>query len=221
MKDLVSPLSTVDVEAICRAHPVLARVHYGTFPMDMLPADKDFKRPVHFCVNTDPSTLPGQHWISIYSEGKRHAEVMNSLGGPPLKDPRLTAFLARLAHGNKAVTNTQTLQDGQSVACGLYVLSHAFFRAAGMPFRTWLARFAPQNLTANTRRVQCDFIKRYGHRGWLTPAVPRATWVRWMRAACGTQTCANRQEGNTSQHGRRSCRAVASRLPKDGLLRRE
>ena len=53
----------------------------GVFPSDKLPQTID-KYPCGFVANTDPSTKPGTHWISIYLSSPRKGSWFDSYGKP-------------------------------------------------------------------------------------------------------------------------------------------
>jgi len=172
------PPSTPHLPRACRSHPRLGALHHGVYSMDALPLCDRHRRPLHLIVNTDESWRPGEHWLSIFCTKDGTVEVADSLAlGPPF-DARLLIFAKQF--GGKIVYNTRALQDLTSVACGLFALSHAHFRAMGLSFETWLARFDSHDLAANTRRVQCDFIDIYANRNRLAPTLPRQTWRMWV-----------------------------------------
>ena len=51
----------------------------GVFASDRLPT-----KPRLFVCNTDPSDMPGEHWIAIYVDDNGHyGEYFDSLGRPP------------------------------------------------------------------------------------------------------------------------------------------
>jgi len=178
MRDVNIPLSTLDLVQACRSHPRLGRIHFGTFSMDNLPQCKTFKKPLHLIVNTDGSGQPGQHWLGVYCSHHGDVEVMDSLASGPPYDPRLARFIRQF--GGKITHNTHALQDTSSVACGLFCLSHAHYRAMGLSFGTWLARFDALDLHGNTRLVQCDFVTLFANRSALSPTLPRQTWLMWV-----------------------------------------
>lgn len=185
MKDYRSPLTTLDLLAVARAHPVLSRYHAGTYPLDALSQLTVSGRPRHLIYNASPSTSPGSHWISMWLAPDLSIEVMDSLGQRPTST-HVMDFLRR--HANRATYLSRRVQDlgGSSNACGLYCLSHGIARARGETLTTWLAQFSDCT-PDNDRRMNCEFMRDLAI---PTLFVPRLrNWQRALRQACRPVRC--------------------------------
>ena len=55
----------------------------GVYPLDKLP--DIIKLPINIIINTDPSYMPGEHWVSLSINKDCYGEYFDSLGLPPLK----------------------------------------------------------------------------------------------------------------------------------------
>jgi hypothetical protein len=55
----------------------------GVFPYDMIP--KNISKPCSIIINTDPSYLPGKHWVAISIDSKGNCNYFDSFGEPPNK----------------------------------------------------------------------------------------------------------------------------------------
>ena len=64
---------------------------WGVFALDLIPAVA-FYKPGLFVVNTDPISLPGQHWVAILVDDT--SEFFDSLGREPsYYDEKIEHFL--------------------------------------------------------------------------------------------------------------------------------
>jgi hypothetical protein len=178
MKDYRSPLTTLDIEDAARAHPLMYRVHAGTFSLDALPSLGLTGRPHHIVYNTSPSTESGSHWISIWLASDTTAEVMDSLGNRPTQ-PEVLSFLRR--HASRAVFNASQIQSWTSNTCGLYCLSHGLARCRGRSFAEWLSRFS-ECTHENDRMMQCEFMRELALPSLFTPRLDN--WNRVLSKAC-------------------------------------
>ena len=97
----------------------------GVFPIDrlpVLPSLNCLNGAGGFCmiVNTDPSSLPGTHWLAVYINGDRRkpGEVFDSYGRvPPLTLQRwLTKYCTTWTHTKRF------LQGPLSSLCGVYCI---------------------------------------------------------------------------------------------------
>ena len=65
-------MNTAQITDALEGDPITNKKFCGVFPSDKLPQTID-KYPCGFVANTDPSTKPGTHWMSIWigpSDGK-------------------------------------------------------------------------------------------------------------------------------------------------------
>ena len=112
----------------------------------------------HFCiiVNSDPSNLPGQHWVCLLKRSKT-IEFFDSFG----KDIR---FYGRnfekfvQMHGGKVKYNFTQLQSNQSLLCGQYCLFFLIYRNLNVSFYNILNCFS-QDFDANDTIVSTFFGK--------------------------------------------------------------
>ena len=84
-------------------------------------------------VNTDISSLPGQHWIAVYFSGKGQCEYFDSYGLPPIH----TDIRNALRQCNlKLFYNPCTFQGVTTNVCGEYCLLFLFLRCRGFSMKT-------------------------------------------------------------------------------------
>jgi Adenovirus endoprotease len=117
------------------------------------------RKPACLIVNTDPSYLPGQHWICMYIDRNGRLDFFDSLG--------LSSFAA---HFKKFLTsnslrqfyNNNRLQSSDSYVCGVYCLYFLYFRSRGFSMSSILKRFNVLNFAANDIIV-CKFLYHKFH----------------------------------------------------------
>ena len=96
-------------------------LYLGTYAADQVPARSPFY-PCCLITNTDPSDLPGMHWVAIYYPNPNEIEFFDSCGNPP------TAF-------NFTIRNTfvrynpYEIQSLDSTSCGHYCIYFLYERS--------------------------------------------------------------------------------------------
>ena len=107
--------------------PKTSKKFCGVFPSDKLPQMIN-KYPCVLVANTDLSTKPGKHWISIYLSSPRKGSWFDSCGkSPEFYGPVFTEFLNK--HCDDWEMNDRKLQSDWSDVCGpgeycIFFLSH-------------------------------------------------------------------------------------------------
>lgn len=109
----------------------------GVYPIDTLP-NRVYKKPASFVVNTDPSYLPGTHWVAVFFPVRGHAEFFDSFGRPPF-DKRFKKFLSN--NSTKYIYNRVKLQDNYSLMCGKYCCVYLSDRCSGNSMKSFVNRF--------------------------------------------------------------------------------
>ena len=120
--------------------PYIRQYFGGVISSDKLPLT--VHKPRIYIVNTDPSSLPGEHWVTLFIDSV--CEHFDSSGIRPRKD--FENYL--IAHGPNYMFNNQRVQDFKTDTCGLYCLMYAYFRCRGYSFSNILDMFK-DNLAIN------------------------------------------------------------------------
>ena len=114
----------------------------GVFARDRLPLN--VSKPALLVVNTDDSSEPGEHWVSVYTGVNNKAIFFNSFGLPPLS-PEVIDFVARNA------TSLQycnvVLQDAFSETCGYFCIAFGRHVAKGGTLSSFVSFFTHQGVT--------------------------------------------------------------------------
>lgn len=102
---------------ILSSDPMTHTLFLGVFPSDRIPRVR--KRPCCFILNTDPSFLPGTHWVAIFIDLHK-TEFFDSYGLKPAD-----------YHLNLSVDswNTKRVQHYAFQSCGLHCLFFVLHRA--------------------------------------------------------------------------------------------
>ena len=84
--------------------------------------------PSAYVAKTDPSFLPGQHWVAFYHLSPSHLEFLDSYGSPPEGyhfpiPPSITQI----------DINSHHIQSDNSSDCGQYSIFYLFQRAHDIP----------------------------------------------------------------------------------------
>ena len=127
----------------------------GVFPYDRIP-QRVQRYPCSFVVNTDDSKKPGEHWISLYFDGKRECQYFCPLGTEPYG--RLFDFAKH--NSDETYFNRTTLQHPLSSACGYYCVYHLVHASRGFALDDIVNEFSSHALRKNDIRA-FDFVSGY------------------------------------------------------------
>ena len=124
-------MNTHQLESVVRRH---VKRFDGVFSSDRLPS-----QPRLLVSNTDPSHMPGEHWIAIYvDDDGRYGEYFDSLGRRP------TAIFERYMneHCREWTFNCKQLQSITSRFCGHYCACFCILRSRGISMCRFLHYFS-------------------------------------------------------------------------------
>ena len=109
---------------------------FGVFASDRLPT-----KPRLLVCNTDPSNMPGEHWITIYVDDDGHyGEYFDSLERAPGAPNRLFEHYMN-EHCREWTYNWKQLQSITSSFCGHYSVCYCILRSRGIDMRRFLRYF--------------------------------------------------------------------------------
>ena len=128
--------STIELEALAKQFPALRRYFIGVFSIDTLPT-KIPSYPAALIINSDPSHLPGQHWVALFLESKAIAEYFDPYGLSPIDD--IFKFSKRVSR--TLIFNKWWIQHPVSSNCGLYCIYFLVARTGGVKFEDFIHYF--------------------------------------------------------------------------------
>lgn len=151
-------LSTEELEKFLYSDILLYHNTEGVFAIDKIPNKNKYKKC--FIINSDPSFLPGQHWIAIFLPSNGLPEFFDSFGKSPSSySESLLNFL--LDQNSKGfIYNYKKIQSSESSTCGLFCLYFLYYRIRGYSFTEILKRFG-KNLSQNDLIVIDLYYKHY------------------------------------------------------------
>ena len=103
----------------------------GVYTSDAIPIHVK-KRPLLYIVNTDPSYMPGEHWVMNYIGEDGSVEYFDPLGEAP--SSTIEHYLWRICP-NGYLKITTALQGSTSSNCGQFCLYYSYFH--GRNFSIW------------------------------------------------------------------------------------
>ena len=120
-----------------------ANVNYlGVFARDHIPNLHSVSYPCCFICNTDPSHLPGTHWVSFYLTNPSCIEFFDSYG----LHPSTYGFTISIT-----CHNTIQFQSIHSHVCGEYCIFFLYYRSHCKCSLT--KNFDPNHLSRNDKKV--------------------------------------------------------------------
>ena len=100
-------------------------------------------------VNTDPSSLPGHHWVVFYRNKEGIIQFFDSFGHKPdFYTFNFVKFLQRNVFESYYIFNPCTIQSNTSNICGLYCLFFYVYICNDFSFNEFLCQFT-NNTTLN------------------------------------------------------------------------
>jgi hypothetical protein len=149
-------MNTDELIKVLKKYKFTRRQFCGVIPINHLPLKK-IRRPCSFIINTDHSSLPGQHWFAIYLPRRGKIEYFDSYGLKPL-NPEIYDFIR--INGNNWIYNNQRIQDYESKSCGQFCALYIAFRSKGLSRKYFLSLFISDKIH-NEKLVNTMFSKLY------------------------------------------------------------
>ena len=152
-------MDSITINNYVSRHPVTARHFYGVFPCDLLPAKK-LSKGSFVISNTDPHTLPGEHWILISAYTDDHIIYFDSSGQSFTANKYFKKYNKR--QRKKVIERSlHQLQAYGSYTCGPFVLLLALHFSSGCTFKSFLEKFSTSDLPNNDQKVMVLFKKTF------------------------------------------------------------
>lgn len=131
----------------------------GVFPADRIPMELTIGHAV--IVNTDVSSLPGQHWVALLATSKDEGEYFDSFGRFPFTR-ELISWCDRQFQRGFSYSNI-VLQHPFSDSCGQFCIQFVKHRLSGLSYQQFLSDYS-SNLVENefvTHRMCPDVRRRH------------------------------------------------------------
>ena len=118
----------------------------GVYPCDQLPYSCEL--PLNIIVNTDPSNMPGQHWVCICIDKRGKGEYFDSFGLPPFKE-EISNFLEYRCF--MWSYNRIPIQNIASITCGNYCVLYIIYRCQSLNIKLFYSNFNENTLNNDNR----------------------------------------------------------------------
>ena len=142
-------MNTIQIDKILRRNAITKRFYIGCFASDRIPLSIS-TFPFCMVVNTDPSMLPGSHWIAIFCSSPSSADYFDSLGFWPPFSFYIKKYLSNFT---KVSYNNIQIQQPGGHTCGKYAVFFLFMRCSG---------FSIENIILILSRVNADrFVSQF------------------------------------------------------------
>lgn len=144
-------LNTLDIIRDLTENYKTKKLFNGVYPSNLLPKKK-LKRPCLLVANTDPSFMPGRHWIAFYlPKGKNEkGELFDSFSSKPIQ-PAFVKFLER--NCASYITCDRQVQSNFSTVCGNYSVMYLYYRSMGKSLKQFMNMFTYKNRECNDDKV--------------------------------------------------------------------
>ena len=143
----------------------------GVLPSNYMPTKKDItkfgKHPIAFIINTDPSNMPGSHWLAFYSPFGEHSrlECFDSFG-----EPASNYGLVDNVAFNSISVNTTQFQANNTASCGFFCIFYILHRATRQRSISSILNVMHHVQPSKVDNYVKSFVKVY----WPFPTTPEA-----------------------------------------------
>lgn len=148
-------MNTIELTSIVKR--ISNRAHLlGVLACDQLPT-KPIRYPCMGIVNTDPSDLPGKHWLAFYITKDKQGYFFDSFGNSPDKfSPEIKLFL--LKNTARILYSGRQVQKDFSVTCGQHCVFFLYHVQKGASYSRLINMYS-DNLVCNDAMV-CHFVNK-------------------------------------------------------------
>lgn len=137
-------MNTHQLESYMLKDPFIRKCYGGVLAVDQLPLA--VSKPSIFIVNTDPISMPGEHWVVLFMDNVN--EHFDSAGIAPRPD-----FKDYLTMRGIYMYNDKRVQSFNTNTCGQFCLFYSYFRSRGFSFDDIMSMFT-DNLKLNEIIIQ-------------------------------------------------------------------
>ena len=151
-------MNNKDIAKILRHLCVTKNYFLGVFSAEKIPKRKDIVNyPCCFVANTDPSWLPGTHWVAVFIGKDGLVEYFDSYGRRPMS-PKMKAFC-----GRDYAFNPNAVQSILSSSCGQFCIFVLSQRCSGKSMHSIMKQFRVNNPMFNENMVLTFVNGKFPH----------------------------------------------------------
>ena len=133
-------------------------VFLKVYPADQIPSRNEITTyPCCFVANTDPSWMPGTHWVAVFIGRNGRVEYFDSYGRRPMS-PKMKAFC-----GTDYIYNPKVVQSIFSALCGHFCIYFLAQRCSGKSVKNIIKQFDENNALYNENLVLTFVHSRFPH----------------------------------------------------------
>lgn len=130
------------------------KIFQGVYPSDITPSIKSL--PAGIVINTDNHKEPGEHWVALYIDEKKHGTYFDSYALPPLL-PSILKTIKRFC--NTYEYNKCPLQAFNSETCAHYCIFFIELKNIGLGLN-FICNFFNKNRKNNDTMIRY-LIKKF------------------------------------------------------------
>ena len=149
-------LRTQDLQCMARREPLTASQFEGVFAADQIPKHVR-SYPAGMIINTDPSHLPGEHWLALHFPSAKEVEFFDSYGFPPVA---YGDHFTKALKDKQVTRNRKSLQSADPNVCGYYCLFFLYHKARGKTIPQIEKVFRNEDRVGNDRLV-VQFVRTH------------------------------------------------------------
>lgn len=131
-------MDTIQINKFLKNHKNTKKIFLDCTSSDKIPLSDIY--PYSCVVNTDDSSKPGQHWVSVYVPDSKTIEYFDSYALEPNENIKI--YLEKF---EKVIKNDTCLQNLYSDVCGEYCIYFLINRGGGKNFHEIIENLSRKN----------------------------------------------------------------------------
>ncbi len=178
-------MDTNEISTYMKCNRLTRKYFRGVYSIDNIPKKLFRRTPFCIIVNSDPSFLPGMHWLACWIDKTPNCvEFFDSFGQKPHLYTNFPDYFAK--YSNCLTINKIKLQSEQSAVCGHFCLVFLYCRSLGISLNTFKKIFNRKDRPKNDQKI----LKLFKHFFLNTKinTINRQKCTRFVK----TQTCCAR-----------------------------
>ena len=146
-------MNEIELTKILVGNPVTAPHFCGVISHDQLNKLPTRLQQGFYVCNTDDSTGPGEHWVTVSWFQGQESEFFDSLAKSPTEySINFTNFL--INNGPQYKMSTMRIQGPHSIKCGEFCLFYAYHRCKGYTLNDIVTMFSKTHFALNDFKVE-------------------------------------------------------------------
>lgn len=138
-----------EISRLLNLHASTRNTFKGVFSSDTVPSFENItSKPAGIIINTDPSYLPGRHWVAAFFPYSGIPEYFDTRGFDVPDDKGFQDMI-----GDHYIYNSKMLQFPLSATCGQHCMNFIYERSKGLTYSAIIKSYDLKNTEQNDIKI--------------------------------------------------------------------